>query len=76
MTDLCVYFARCVTVYSPLSPIQHVVVQVQPSESTSKKAQIEELLDYVMPAWFRHMFVSTYMAFVAQTADPWDVPVN
>jgi hypothetical protein len=37
---------------------------------------MEEFPDYVTAAWFRHTFVSTYMAFVGQTADPWDVPVK
>jgi hypothetical protein len=41
-----------------------------------KKGQNEELLDWIKPQWFQHTFVSMYMAFVSQTADPWDVPAK
>ena len=43
---------------------------------TVKKTRNEELPDWVNQHWFRHIFVTTYMAFVGQTADPWDVPVK
>jgi hypothetical protein len=42
----------------------------------SRKPQNEELPDWVEAQWFRHTFVTTYMAFVGQTTDPWDVPVK
>ena len=41
---------------------------------TSKKPRNEELPDWVDVQWFRHTFVTTYMAFVGQTLNPWDVP--
>jgi hypothetical protein len=42
----------------------------------SKKARTEELPDWIDQKWFCHVFVTSYMAFVGQTADPWDVPVK
>ena len=41
-----------------------------------KKLRNEELPDWVDLQWFQHTFVTTYMAFVGQTADPWDVPIK
>jgi hypothetical protein len=29
-----------------------------------------------MAKWFWYTFISTYMVFVSQTVDPWDVPVK
>lgn len=46
------------------------------NQPTSKKVRREELPDGVLEKWFWSRFVSTYMAFVGQTADPWDVPVH
>jgi len=46
------------------------------SETASKKTQSEELPDWIEAQWFRHTFVTTYMVFVSQTIDPWDVPVK
>ena len=46
------------------------------NQPPSKKARGEELPDGVPEEWFRYTFVSTYLAFVGQTADPWDVPVH
>ena len=43
---------------------------------TAKKTRNEELPDWVDAHWFRHIFVTTYMAFVGQTTDPWDVPTK
>ena len=43
---------------------------------TAKNTQNEELPDWVEAHWFRHMFVTTYMAFVGQTMNPWDVPIK
>ena len=34
------------------------------------------LPDWVDTQWFQHTFVTSYMAFVGQTTDPWDVPVK
>src|ERR1700737_4995771 len=48
----------------------------KPSETTSKKARGEELLDYVTAKWFQYTFILMYMVFVSQTADPWEVPVR
>jgi hypothetical protein len=42
----------------------------------ARKPQNEGLPQWVEAQWFRHMFVTTYMVFVGQTADPWDVPVK
>ena len=30
--------------------------------------------NYVTTKWFRQTFVSTYMAFISQTTNPWEVP--
>ncbi|KAI9448605.1 hypothetical protein BJY52DRAFT_1193317 [Lactarius psammicola] len=46
------------------------------SGPVSKKARYEGLPDWIDARWFRHTFVSTYMAFVGQTANPWDVPIK
>jgi hypothetical protein len=55
------------------SPIR----QSEPSKTTSKKARRDEdLPNYIEPKWFRYTFVSTYIAFVSQTLDPWHVPVQ
>jgi hypothetical protein len=43
---------------------------------TTKKARTKELPDWINQKWFRHVFVTSYMAFVGQTADPWDVPIK
>jgi hypothetical protein len=43
---------------------------------TSKKLQNKELPSWIKPQWFCHTFVMTYMAFIGQTADPWDVPAK
>ena len=43
---------------------------------TAKKTWNEELPDWVEAHWFQHMFVTTYMAFVGQTMNPWDVPIK
>ncbi|KAN0130427.1 hypothetical protein V8E53_011828, partial [Lactarius tabidus] len=52
---------------------EQLVVQ-KPGKLTSKKTQAEELPTFITAKWFRFTFVSTYMTFVAQTADPWEVP--
>jgi hypothetical protein len=44
------------------------------SAVTSKTLAVEELPSHVTAKWFRFTFISMYMAFVAQAADPWDVP--
>ena len=58
--------------------IQQLIVQKpsKASETAIKKARNEELPNWVDLQWFRHTFVTTYMAFVGQTTDPWDVPVK
>ena len=58
--------------------MQQLIVQ-KPSkalETTSKKARNEELPDWIDQKWFRHVFVTSYKAFVGQTANPWDVPAK
>jgi hypothetical protein len=40
------------------------------------KARKEALPDWIDVLWFRRTFVTTYMAFVGQTANPWDVPIT
>jgi hypothetical protein len=47
--------------------------QVEPAP---KKPRNEDLPQWIEPHWFRHNFVTTYMAFVGQTKNPWDVPVK
>jgi hypothetical protein len=47
-----------------------------PSEPAPKKPRNEELPQWIEAQWFRHTFVTTYMAFVGQTMNPWDVPVK
>ncbi|KAH9027217.1 hypothetical protein EDB85DRAFT_1893035 [Lactarius pseudohatsudake] len=42
----------------------------------SKKPRNDELPGWTDAQWFRCTFVTTYMAFVGQTADPWDVPIK
>ena len=42
----------------------------------NKRPRNEDLPDWVDMQWFRRTFVTTYMAFVGQLADPWDVPVK
>jgi hypothetical protein len=58
--------------------IQALVVQkpLKVLETASKKARIEELPDWVDAKWFRHTFIATYMAYVGQLMDPWDVPAK
>ena len=53
--------------------IQQLIVQ-KPKET--KKPRYEELPEHIKLKWFWQMFVSTYMVFVGQTTDPWDVPVK
>jgi hypothetical protein len=57
---------------------QQLIVQKssKTSETAYRKIRNEELPDWVEPQWFRHTFVTTYMAFVGQTTDPWDVPIK
>jgi hypothetical protein len=40
------------------------------------RARKEALPDWIDALWFRRIFVTMYMAFVGQTANPWDVPVK
>ncbi len=46
------------------------------TRTTSKRIQSKDLLDWVNVQWFQHIFVTTYMVFIGQTANPWDVPVK
>ena len=64
--------------YLSVIPTQQLIVQKssKASEPTTKKAWNEELPDWINPQWFRHTFVTTYMVFVGQTVDPWDVPAK
>ena len=56
---------------------QQLIVQKSSKTSeTAKKSRNEELPDWVGAQWFRHTFVTTYMAFVGQTTDLWDVPTK
>ena len=55
---------------------QQLVVQ-KPSNTTartSKRPRNGDLPGWIDGHWFRRTFVSTYMAFVGRTANPWDVP--
>ncbi|KAH9038774.1 hypothetical protein EDB85DRAFT_2141661 [Lactarius pseudohatsudake] len=45
-------------------------------KTASKKPRNEELPKWVKIDWFRHTFVTTYMAFVGQTNNPWEVPAR
>ena len=40
------------------------------------KKRSEELPDWIDARWFRQIFVTTYMSFVGQSVDPWDVPAK
>ncbi|KAM6503850.1 hypothetical protein JOM56_000793 [Amanita muscaria] len=56
---------------------EKLVIQKKTGETVApKKPRNEELPEWIDAHWFRHTFVTTYMAFVGQTADPWDVPVK
>jgi hypothetical protein len=46
------------------------------SEPAPKKTRIREFPAWIDQTWFRRQFVTTYMAFVGQMMDPWDVPVK
>ena len=35
-----------------------------------------ELPQWIEAQWFQHTFVTTYMVFVGQTINPWEVPVK
>jgi hypothetical protein len=48
----------------------------KPIEVAPKRLRNEGLPEWVNPQWFRFTFVSTYMMFVGQTLNPWDVPVK
>ena len=37
------------------------------------KKRSKELPDWIDARWFRQIFVTTYMSFVGQSVDPWDV---
>ncbi|KAF8268670.1 hypothetical protein EI94DRAFT_1800187 [Lactarius quietus] len=50
------------------------LVVLKSSKSASNK-QSDELPSFIEARWFWATFVSMYMTFVAQTADPWDIPV-
>ncbi|KAN0131106.1 hypothetical protein V8E53_011107 [Lactarius tabidus] len=69
---------RLVTINSPPKgkmqiTSEQLVVQ-KPRKLTSKKTRAEELPTFITAKWFQFTFVSTYMTFVAQSADPWEVP--
>src|SRR5690348_13776819 len=56
---------------------QQLVLQTSSTAAASKKpTRSEGLPDWVNPTWFRYTFVTTYMSFVGQTTNPWDVPVK
>ena len=55
---------------------QLVVQKTSKTSEIVKKPRNEELPDWVEQHWFRYTFVTTYIAFVGQTADPWDVPIK
>lgn len=59
-----------------LIPIQQLVIKKPKTGETTKKARTEELPGWIDQKWFRQVFVTSYMAFVGQTADPWDVPIK
>ncbi|KAH8980733.1 hypothetical protein EDB86DRAFT_3087613 [Lactarius hatsudake] len=46
------------------------------NKTVSKKPRNDGLPAQVNNDWFRRTFVTTYMAFVGQTNDPWEVPVR
>ncbi|KAH9014123.1 hypothetical protein EDB84DRAFT_1443962 [Lactarius hengduanensis] len=57
---------------------QLIVVKTEgmAEDVASKKPRNDELPGWTDAQWFRRTFVTTYMAFVGQTADPWDVPIK
>ncbi|KAH9022634.1 hypothetical protein EDB85DRAFT_1895159 [Lactarius pseudohatsudake] len=51
--------------------------RVDSEEPTAlKKAQNEELPTWLDSKWFRQTYITTYMAYVSQATDPWDVPTK
>ncbi|KAH8979504.1 hypothetical protein EDB86DRAFT_2814567 [Lactarius hatsudake] len=68
--------------YSANVILQQLVVQKSSTASStdnktvSKKPRNDGLPTQVNNDWFRRTFVTTYMAFVGQTNDPWEVPVR
>ncbi|KAF8267176.1 hypothetical protein EI94DRAFT_1802114 [Lactarius quietus] len=69
---------RLVTINSPPKGKKQVtsdeLVVLKSSKSASNKSS-DELPSFIEARWFRATFVSTYMTFIAQTVDPWIVPV-
>lgn len=64
---------------SKIIPIQQLVAHKssgEPGEPAPKKTRNEELPHWIEAQWFRRTFVTSYMAFVGQTVNPWDVPVK
>ena len=41
-----------------------------------KKLQNEELPHWIDAHWFQKIFVTTYMAFVGETINLWEVPIK
>ncbi|KAH9058004.1 hypothetical protein EDB83DRAFT_2224795 [Lactarius deliciosus] len=68
--------------YSANVILQQLVVQKSStasstdSKTVSKKPRNDVLPKWVENRWFWRTFVTTYMAFVGQTNDPWEVPVR
>ncbi|KAH9024366.1 hypothetical protein EDB85DRAFT_2150510 [Lactarius pseudohatsudake] len=51
--------------------------KVDSEEPTAlKKARNEELPTWLDSKWFRQTYITTYMAYVGQATDPWDVPTK
>ena len=38
------------------------------------KKRNKELPDWIDQWWFHQTFIMTYMSFIAQSANPWDIP--
>jgi len=56
--------------------VQTATAAGKAGSNLKRPSRNEELPDWIDAQWFRYTFVPTYMAFVGQTVDPWDVPVK
>jgi hypothetical protein len=64
---------------SKIIPIQQLISHKSlkaPGKPAPKKPQNTELPHWIEAQWFQHTFVMTYMAFVGETINPWEVPVK
>ena len=51
------------------------MVQNKGGEMVSKKCA-EDLPAWIDQQWFCQIFIATYMAFIGQLMDPWDIPAK